>query len=107
MILVDSSAWITHLRGRQTDATAKLGAAVAREPVLIGALILLEIVQGARDELHAAWIERDLRRFAIVSLLDDALAPRATLASSSACASPFSRPQTSSPAPGASSTAMR
>jgi predicted nucleic acid-binding protein len=77
VILVDSSVWIAHLRGRQTAATAKLGAAVAREPILIGDLILLELLQGAPDELHAARIERDLRRFAIVPLLDDALAPRA------------------------------
>jgi predicted nucleic acid-binding protein len=77
VILVDSSIWIAHLRGRDSPVTAKLREAVAREPILIGDLILLEILQGARDEVHAARIERDLRRFAIVSLLDDALAVRA------------------------------
>ena len=77
MILVDSSVWIAHLRGRETEATAKLRALVAREPLLIGDLILLEVLQGARDEAHAARIERDLRRYAMVPLLDDDLAPRA------------------------------
>lgn len=77
MILVDSSVWIAHLRGRNTSATAKLRAAAAREPLLVGDLILLEILQGARDELHAVRIERDLRRYAVVPLLDGALATRA------------------------------
>ena len=66
MILVDSSVSIAHLRGHRTLATAKLEAAAAREPLLIGDLILLEILQGARDEAHAARIERGLSRYALV-----------------------------------------
>jgi hypothetical protein len=77
VILVDSSVWIAHLRGQRTSATDKLEEAVAREPVLIGDLILLEILQGARDDAHAARIERGLRQYAIVPLLDADLAPRA------------------------------
>jgi predicted nucleic acid-binding protein len=77
VILVDSSVWIAHLRGRQTPATAKLEAAAGREPLLVGDLILLEILQGARNEVHAARIERRLRSYAIVPLLDADLAPRA------------------------------
>ena len=63
MILVDTSVWIAHLRGLQTQATAKLEAAAAQEPLLIGDLILLEVLQGARDEAHAARIERGLRQY--------------------------------------------
>ena len=77
MMLVDSSVWIAHLRGSWTVATAKLEAAADREPILVGDLILLEVLQGARDELHAARIERSLRRFNVVPLLDFDLAPRA------------------------------
>lgn len=77
MILVDSSVWIAHLRGHRTPAVAKLEAAARREPLLIGDLILLEVLQGARDEAHAARIELGLRRFALVPLLDADLAPRA------------------------------
>jgi predicted nucleic acid-binding protein len=77
VILVDSSVWIAHLKGRETAATIKLRSAIAREPLLIGDLILLEILQGARDDLHAARIERDLRRYRIVPLLDGDLASRA------------------------------
>jgi len=60
-----------------TRATAKLEAAVIAEPILVGDLILLEVLQGARDELAAARIERGLRRFEVVPLLDADLAPRA------------------------------
>jgi predicted nucleic acid-binding protein len=77
VILVDSSVWIAHLRGSWTVATAKLEAAASREPILVGDLILLEVLQGARDEAHAAQIERGLRRFEVVPLLDSDLAPRA------------------------------
>jgi predicted nucleic acid-binding protein len=77
VILVDSSVWIAHLRGHRTAVTAKLEAAASREPLLIGDLILLEVLQGARDESHAARIERELRRYALVPLLDGDLAPRA------------------------------
>jgi predicted nucleic acid-binding protein len=77
VIVVDSSVWIAHLRGHRTRATAKLEAAASREPLLIGDLILLEVLQGARDEAHAARIERGLRRYTLVPLLDVELAPRA------------------------------
>jgi predicted nucleic acid-binding protein len=76
VILVDSSVWIAHLNNRSTGAVGRLNMAAAREPLLIGDLILLEILQGARDDLHAARIERYLRRYAVVPLLDDALAVR-------------------------------
>jgi predicted nucleic acid-binding protein len=77
VILVDSSVWIAHLRGSLTPATAKLELAVTTEPILVGDLILLEVLQGARDEAHAARIERGLRRFEVVPLLDSDLAARA------------------------------
>jgi len=77
VILVDSSVWVAHLRGRRTPAVARLEAAAGREPLLIGDLILLEVLQGARDEAHAARIERALRRYALVPLLGADLAPRA------------------------------
>lgn len=77
MILVDSSVWIAHLRGYRTPATAKLEAAAAREPLLIGDLILLEVLQGARDDAHAARIEHGLLQYDLVPLLDVELARRA------------------------------
>jgi predicted nucleic acid-binding protein len=77
VILVDSSVWIAHLRGYRTLATTKLEEAAAREPLLIGDLILLEVLQGARNETHAAHIERGLRQYVLVPLLSANLASRA------------------------------
>lgn len=75
MILVDSSVWIAQLRGFQTAATAKMRFCAEREPLLIGDLILLEVLQGARDDRHSAHIECGLRRHAVVPLLNSNLAP--------------------------------
>jgi predicted nucleic acid-binding protein len=77
VILVDSSVWVAYLRRERSPATAKLRLAAAQEPLLIGDLILLEVLQGARDEAHAARIEQALRQYAIAPLLDDNLAVRA------------------------------
>ncbi len=77
VILVDSSVWVAHLRGLKTVATAKLETLSLREPLLVGDLILLEVLQGARDDGHAARIEFGLRRFQLVSLLNPELACRA------------------------------
>lgn len=74
MILIDSSVWIAHLRGQTTPATTKLELAAEREPLLVGDLILLEVLQGAKDEAQAVRIERALREYAVVPLLDDRLA---------------------------------
>ena len=46
MILVDSSVWIDHFRGRDTPQVARLDNLLASEPVAIGDLMLAEVLQG-------------------------------------------------------------
>ncbi len=77
MILVDSSVWIDYLRNRDTAGTKKLDEFAEAQVVLIGDIILLEVLQGARDDVHARRLERDLRRFNVVPLLSPEMAPRA------------------------------
>lgn len=77
MVLVDSSVWIAFLRDAETPEVRRL-AALRLSEILIGDLILLEILQGARDDRHAAGLERDMRRFQIVPLLSDALVAKAS-----------------------------
>jgi predicted nucleic acid-binding protein len=77
VILVDSSVWIAHLNGRETATTLRLRTLAANQPLLVGDLILLEVLQGGRSEAHASRIESGLRRYAIVPLLGDDLASRA------------------------------
>jgi predicted nucleic acid-binding protein len=77
VILVDSSVWIQRLRDQTTPATIKLDTAAATERLLVGDLILLEVLQGARNDAHAARIERALRQYFVVPLLGGDLAPKA------------------------------
>lgn len=79
MIVADSSAWISYLRGMDNAAAFTLRALIRgdSDQILIGDLILLEIVQGARDDGHAATLQAALRQFAIVPFLGEDLAPRA------------------------------
>ena len=77
MIVVDSSVWIDHLNDRLTPEVQRLRALVGREPILVGDLILLEVLQGLRNEREAALVERALRRFDVAAMLDPGLASRA------------------------------
>src|SRR5262245_6724113 len=77
MIVVDSSVWIGHLRNVDNAAVRALRAIEDPQDIVIGDLILLEVLQGARDEAHAATIEQNLRRFPIEPMLSAELAVQA------------------------------
>jgi predicted nucleic acid-binding protein len=79
VIVIDSSVWIGLLRNSDSAPVRRLRDIVdaADDQVLVGDLILLEVLQGARDEAHAAQIERNLRRYPIAPMLDDAIAVQA------------------------------
>ena len=74
MIVVDSSVWIGNFRNADNAAVRKLRAlGPDGAEILIGDIILLEM-QGARDALHAARIERNMRRFPVAPMLGADLA---------------------------------
>jgi predicted nucleic acid-binding protein len=77
VIVVDSSVWIDHLNDSRTPRVVLLRQVIGRELILVGDLILLEVLQGLRSDTEATRVERALRRFEVVSLLDAARAPRA------------------------------
>lgn len=79
MIVVDSSVWIANLRGLDNEAVRKLRAIVDDddEQILVGDLILMEVLQGARDEATAARIERNLRTYQVATMCDATLAVQA------------------------------
>jgi predicted nucleic acid-binding protein len=77
VILVDTSVWISHFRRENSAAVVKLRELGQQTPLLVGDYILLEVLQGARDEAHAARLERELRRLEVVSMLDPDMAARA------------------------------
>jgi predicted nucleic acid-binding protein len=72
LIVVDTSVWVNFLRAVDTVAVGTLRGVIASDPgeVLVGDLILLEVLQGARDDAHAARIERAMRSFSIVEMLN-------------------------------------
>ncbi|MGO9723207.1 MAG: PIN domain nuclease [Methylocella sp.] len=74
MIVVDSSVWIANLRDLDTKAVRSLRSIEDPDDILVGDLILLEVLQGARSEPHAARLEAALRQFRIERMLDDDLA---------------------------------
>ena len=73
MIVVDSSVWIGHFRNTDQSAVAKLRAIADVDTIIVGDIVLLEVLQGTRDERHADAVERNLRAFDIRSMLDDRL----------------------------------
>jgi hypothetical protein len=71
VIVVDTSVWIAHFRNEPSAAVTKLRAIANPNDIIVGDLILLECLQGARDEAHAAQIEAALRTFQIEDMLGD------------------------------------
>jgi predicted nucleic acid-binding protein len=76
VIVVDSSVWIAHLRDVDMSQVRTLRTIAEPDDVLVGDLILLEVLQGARSEAHAALIERQLRQFAIANMSNSIVAPQ-------------------------------
>ena len=74
MIAVDSSVWIAHFRNVVSKQVRLLRALFGQEELLMGDIILMEVLRGARDEPHAARLGRELRDFEIVPMLGEALA---------------------------------
>lgn len=74
MIVVDSSVWIQFFRKQVTPKTALLRDLAAQSQIIVGDLMLLEVLQGARDELHSARMERHLLQFIVAPMMSPALA---------------------------------
>jgi predicted nucleic acid-binding protein len=74
MIVVDTSVWIGYFRNTSTPAVATLRAVQNPNEVLVGDLVLLECLQGARDEIQAARMEVGLRAFYVETMLSADLA---------------------------------
>ena len=77
MIVVDSSVWIGQSRGADTRAVSQLNEVIDENEIIVGDLVLLEVLQGARDDRHALRLERTLRQFPVETMLDEALAVKA------------------------------
>jgi predicted nucleic acid-binding protein len=74
MILVDSSVWIDYFCGRISKETEVLDGLLGSEPVAIGDLILVEVLQGFRSDSDYRTAKRLLTTLTIFPLLNTKLA---------------------------------
>jgi predicted nucleic acid-binding protein len=77
VIAVDSSIWIAHFRNVVSGTVRVLRSLFGETELLVGDIVLLEVLQGARDEAHAVRIARELNEFNIVRMLDEEIAVQA------------------------------
>ncbi|MBW6421325.1 PIN domain nuclease [Rhizobium sp. XQZ8] len=77
MIVADSSVWISLFRKDDVEVAVQLRSAITEGAVLLGDVIMLEVLQGARDYHQAHWIEQNFREFPIAQMLSPALAIKA------------------------------
>ncbi len=74
MIVVDSSVWIDQLRGANSREVHLLETLPRPHEIVVGDLIVLEVIQGARSEREAAFLEHGFQRHGITRMLDGRLA---------------------------------
>ncbi|MGF7211952.1 hypothetical protein GGE65_006574 [Skermanella aerolata] len=76
MIVVDTTVWIDFFRAKDTEQTVKLRRLIGRELILIGDIVLVEILQGLRDDAQANRVERALRVHRVEPMLSSELASK-------------------------------
>jgi predicted nucleic acid-binding protein len=74
MIVVDSSVWIDFFNGIATAEVERLRTLIGQQPLLVGDVMLLEILQGVASEREARRVENALRQFDVAPMLDPDLA---------------------------------
>jgi predicted nucleic acid-binding protein len=77
MIVVDSSVWVAKLRNVSNAATEKFDSIRDTDEIVVGDIVLLEVLQGARDDRDSARLEYYLRSFRIARMMDPELAVHA------------------------------
>lgn len=73
MIVVDSSVWIAHFRNTASERVRFLRSLFGQEELIVGDIVLMEVLCGARDEPHAARLSCELHEFEIAPMLGEAL----------------------------------
>jgi predicted nucleic acid-binding protein len=77
VIAVDSSVWIAHFRNAGSESVGVLRSLFGATDLLVGDIVLLEVLQGARDDAHAVRIAHELNQFSMVGMLDADIAVQA------------------------------
>ena len=79
MILVDSSVWIDFFNGVPTPETDRLDALLGQDDVATGDLILVEVLQGIRNDSDFRAVKRALSEFPSFDLLGHERAARVAM----------------------------
>ncbi|SBO43148.1 PIN domain nuclease [Cyanobium sp. NIES-981] len=69
MIVVDSSVWIDFFNGVSTPEVERLDGLLGATPLAIGDLILVEVLQGFRNERDVATARQLFRSLALLPML--------------------------------------
>jgi predicted nucleic acid-binding protein len=70
VIVVDSSVWIDFFNGVSTPEVDRLDALLGETPLAIGDLILVEVLQGFRNERDVTTARQLFRSLALLPLLE-------------------------------------
>ena len=65
MVIVDTTVWVDYLRGDENPETNWLHKGLDRRRIGLTDLILCEVLQGIRDDIEFAKVQRDLRSFEV------------------------------------------
>jgi predicted nucleic acid-binding protein len=68
LILVDSSVWIDYFNGDITSQTDKLDRLLGQEPLAIGDLILVEVLQGFDNDREFAAAQKTLSSLTLIEI---------------------------------------
>ena len=78
MILVDSSVWVDYFNSYKSSESVLLDGFLGQEIILIGDLILLEVLQGVRNDAHFESIRNSFASFQQANLLNTSIALQAS-----------------------------
>ncbi len=74
MILVDSSVWIDYFNGQPTPQVDRLDRLLDTQPLAVGDLILVEVLQGFRHDADYTTVKQLLTSLTVFNLLNTDLA---------------------------------
>lgn len=77
MIVVDSSVWIALIHDRDTPEVMRLRAISNPAQIIVGDIVLLEVLRGARSDRHAAYLQKELAAFVHATMLSPEIAVKA------------------------------
>lgn len=74
MIFVDTSVWIDYFNGEKTWQTDRLDKLLGREPIMTGDIVLVEVLQGFREDRDFQQAEKLLSSLPYLDMLGRGMA---------------------------------